>query len=170
MAFASSTMAALQIAGAAFSAIQGIQRQQAQEAANERQYQNSIRAYSANVNQTNLMAAQEREAAMQKLEANNQKARAAQARATTAAGESGISGISVDALLGDMTFDEGQYDSAVMTNYDRSITAINNQRENVYAKASSEINSLKTPEMPDYFGAGLKIYNAGKEAKWWGQA
>lgn len=133
----------------------------AQSDANQRQYENTMRAYRENVNQTNLMAQQEREGALQSVEANSLKARAAESTATVAAGENGISGLSVDSLLGDINAKQGRYDSSIQTNLDRSEGAIRNQRENVYANAASQINSLQTPAAPDYLGAGLKILSTG---------
>lgn len=160
---------ALTIASAASGVIGQQQAQSAQETANQRQYDNQMRAYNANVNQTNLMAEQERSAAMQKLEENNSRARSAMATGTVSAGESGVTGLSVDALLGDLSGKQNRYNTSVMTNLDRANSAIQNQRDNVYADAASAINGLKTPQAPDYFGAGLKIYSAGKDAKWWGK-
>jgi len=132
----------------------------AQSAANQRQYENTMRARAANLNQTNLMQQQEREAGSQQLEQNNMAARAAKSTATVSAGESGISGLSVDALLADLGTKQNRFNSSVVTNYDNSSMAIANQRENVDINAASQINSLKTPAMPDYFGAALRIGNA----------
>jgi hypothetical protein len=132
----------------------------AQTAANQRQYDNTMKARAANLNQTNLMQQQEREAGSQQLEQNNMAARAAKSTATVSAGESGISGLSVDALLSDLGTKQNRFNSSVVTNYDNSSMAIANQRENVDINAASQINSLKTPAMPDYFGAALRIGNA----------
>lgn len=150
-------MTALAIASSVASVVGQQQAANAQAATNQRQYENTIRAYNANVNQTNLMAAQEREAAVQKLNENNSTARAAQAKATVAAGESGISGLSVDALLGDMSFKQNEFSTSVNTNLERANSAIQRQRDNAYFSAASTINELKTPAMPDYFGSALKI-------------
>lgn len=154
------TMMVLSIASSVASVVAQQQAADAQAAANQRQYDNTMQAYRANVNQTNLMQQQEREGAYQKIEENSMRARAAQAKARTASGESGISGLSVDSLLGDMEFDRNRYETSVRTNYDRAEGAIRNQRDNVYFNAASQINALKTPEMPDYFGAALRIGNA----------
>jgi len=132
----------------------------AQSAANQRQYENTMRARAANLNQTNLMQQQEREAGSQQLEQNNMAARAARSTATVSAGENGISGLSVDALMSDLGTKQNRFNSSVVTNYDNSSMAIANQRENVDINAASQINSLKTPAMPDYFGAALRIGNA----------
>jgi hypothetical protein len=106
------------------------------------------------------MQQQERESAMQRIEENNLKGTAAQATARTAAGEAGISGLSVDALLSDLGTKQQRFNSSVGTNYDRTSQAIAIQRENVDTNAASQINQLKTPAMPDYFGAALRIGQA----------
>jgi len=160
MCEATTLLAIASIASATTGVIAQEQAASAQEASNQRQYENTVRAYSANVNQTNLMAEQERAGAMQKLEENNMNARAAQSTATVAAGESGISGLSVDALLGDLSGKQNRYNTSVMTNLDSANSAIQNKRDNVYADAASTINGLKTPAMPDYAGAALKIAGA----------
>ena len=128
-----------------------------QEQTNRRQYENSMKAMAANVNQTNAEHMQQREASVQKLQENNMAATAAKATATTAAGEIGISGLSVDALLSDLSGKQGRYTDSVTTNYQNAEMAINNQRENIGINASSQINSLKTPQAPDYVGAALRI-------------
>jgi hypothetical protein len=158
-------MLAVSVASSVGSVIAQQQAADAQAESNRRQYDNTMRAYRENVNQTNLMQQQEREGSLQKVEDNNMKARAAQSTATVAAGEKGISGLSVDALMGDISFDQGRYNSSVQTNFDRAEGAIRNQRENVYANAASQINSLQTPATPDYLGAGLKIAQAGYDYK-----
>lgn len=131
-----------------------------QEQVNQRQYENSMKAMAANVNQTNLEHMQQREAGIQKLEENNLNARAADATAQVAAGENGVSGLSVDALLADLSGKSGRYTSSVVTNYDNSEMAINNQRENIGINAASQINQLRTPAAPDYAGAALRIGSA----------
>lgn len=150
----------LQIVSAVGGVVAQQQKADAQEQYNQRQYQNTMQAYRANIAQTNLQQQQEMEAAAQATQDNNIKARAAASRAQTAAGESGVSGLSVDALMQDIVFDQGRYNSSVKTNYDRSSAAIQSQRDNVYANAASQINGLKTPEMPDYLGAGLRVAQA----------
>lgn len=132
-----------------------------QERSNQQQYENSLKAMAANVNQTNAEHMQQREASIQKLEENNLAANAAKATALTSAGESGISGLSVDALMGDLATKQNRFTDSVTTNYQNAEMAINNQRENIGINTASQINSLKTPAMPDYAGAALRIANAG---------
>lgn len=158
-------LAIASVASAAGTVVAQSQAADAQSASNQRQYENTMRAYRENVNQTNLMQQQEREGSLMRMEDNNLKARAAASTAAVASGESGVSGLSVDALLGDISFDQNRYNSSVQTNFDRAQGAISNQRENVYANAASTINGLQTPAAPDYLGAGLRIAKAGYDYK-----
>lgn len=156
-------MTGMLVLTAASTGMQVYQQQQAadlQEQANQRQYQNTMKAMAANVNQTNAEHMQQREAAMQKLDENNMQARASRSTAQVSAGESGISGMSVDALLSDLGNRQQRFNSSVTTNYQNAEMAINNQRENIGIDAASQINSLKTPAMPDYAGAALRIGTA----------
>lgn len=140
------------------------QAARSQEQTNQRQYENTLRSMAANVNQTNAEHMQQREGSIQKLEENNMNARAAAATATTAAGESGISGLSVDALMSDIGTKQNRFNSSVDTNYQNIESVINNQRENIGINAASQVNQLKTPAMPDYFGAALRIGDAAYRA------
>jgi hypothetical protein len=158
-------VAGLQVASAAGTLIAQQQAASAQTKANQRQYENTMRARAANINQTNLMQQQEREGAMQKLEQNDLAARAATSTARVASGESGISGLSVDALLSEIGTKSNRYGSSVTTNYGNTSQAIAIQRENVDINAASQINNLKTPAMPDYFGAALRIGKAAYDYK-----
>jgi hypothetical protein len=167
---------ALSIASSVAGVVAQQQAADAQEAANQRQYEAAMRARAANLNQSNLQMSQEREAAVQKLEENNLKARGAAGAARVAAGESGVSGLSVDALLADLGNNQNRYNSSVVTNYDRSMGAIENQRQNIQASAESTINSLKTPAAPDYLGTALRIGNTvydydkkQNNGKWFGK-
>ena len=156
------TTAALVITAATSAISIDAQQQQVKytNAQNEQQYKNAIAARDANVNQTNLEMVQERENAMQKLEQNDLKADAARATAYTASGESGVSGLSVGALLDDLSMSQGRYDSSIATNYERSRVALENQRQNANISAANVIAGMKSPGMPDYATAGLRITNA----------
>jgi hypothetical protein len=135
------------------------QRQQAkaQNAYNNQQAKNAMEAYKANIAQTNLKQSQEHAAATQKINENNRAAEAAKATALVSAGESGISGLSVDALLANLSGEQARYNESVNQNYQNASMAIDNQRTNAQVEAASQINSLKTPQSPDYLGAALRI-------------
>lgn len=138
------------------------QRQQAkaQNAYNEQQAKNVMESYKANIDQTNLRQSQEQAAATQKINENNRAAEAAKAKALVSAGESGISGLSVDALLANLSGDQARYNDSVNQNYENASMEIDNQRKNAHINATSQINQLKTPQSPDYLGAALRIGTA----------
>ena len=99
---------------------------------------------------------------------NNAAARRDISRATVSAGESGISGLSVDSLLAELGGAAGSANTSAEVNYLRKDAALEQDRSNIYttktnnwAQTASAINSLKTPTQPDYIGAGLRIANAG---------
>ena len=131
-----------------------------QEDANNRQFANTMQAFRDNVAQTNLMQSQEQAQAIQQKTQNNLQAQKALSTATVSAGESGVSGLSVDALLSDLAGSRDRFNESVDQNYANASAAINNQRQNLGTQAASQINSLRTPQMPDYLGAGLRIATA----------
>lgn len=156
-------MTMLAIASTVASTAAQAQAARVQSAMNQRQAQNAIRAANANYAQVNLEGLQQAEATQQKLSQNNLAATAAASTARTEAGERGVSGLSVDALLAEIGSNQNRYETSVRTNYDRATGALDNQRENIYASAQSTINGLKAPPMPDYLGAGLRIGGAINE-------
>ena len=147
----------------------------AQAATNQRQYDNQMAAYNANIAQSNTDLAnlnrlkqQEAEDASAKKIGVNAEARRDMAKATVASGEAGVSGLSVDSLLAELGGKAGNANTNIETNYLRRDNALEMDRSNIYttktnnwAQTASAINSLKTPTQPDYIGAGLRIAGAG---------
>ena len=157
-------MCSIPLALSITSTVAGVYGQQqeakAQQAYNDQQAKNAMAAYRANLEQTNLKQSQEHAAATQKVNENNRAAEAAKATALVSAGESGISGLSVDALLANLSGEQARYNESVNQNYENASMAIDNERTNAQVNAASQINSLKTPKSPDYLGAALKIGQA----------
>ena len=154
------TLLALSVASTVAGVYGQQQQAKAQNAYNNQQAKNTMEAYRANLAQTNLMQSQEHAAATQKINENNRAAEAAKAKALVSAGESGISGLSVDTLLADLSGEQARYNESVNQNYQNASMAIDNQRTNAQVNAASQINSLKTPQSPDYLGAALRIGQA----------
>ena len=150
-------MTAATIASVAISVNAQNQNVNYQNKQNQRQYDNAMQAMAANVNETNREHMQEREGAMQKIEQNNLNARSAEATATTSAGENGVSGLSVGALLDDLAGKQGRFNDSVTTNYQNAEMALDNQRTNIGINAANTIANLKTPMAVDYASAGLRI-------------
>lgn len=133
------------------------QTAKAQAAANQRQYDAQMTAYNANIANANWMKTQEADNLAQKQIENNAQARREMAKATVSAGEAGITGTSVDALLAELSGNAGDANTTAEVNYLRRDRAIEMDRMNAWSGTASAINSLKTPQEPDYLGAALRI-------------
>lgn len=137
------------------------QQKKMQEEANQKQHDSSMTAYRHNLANIEVQRNQMAADATQQVNGNNAASRAAQGHAQVAAGEAGVSGLSVDALLQDIAAEAGFDNTSVEENYLRNNTALNARRENVFNSTVSDINSLKPSMSPDYLGAGLRIAQAG---------
>lgn len=138
------------------------QRQQAkaQEDFNQRQYQAAVENRNENLAYNNAQAEQERQNATQRLDSIEQERQAKTATARVASGEAGVSGLSVDALLSDISGSAGDASTATITNYLRGQQTIDMQRMNINTSARSTVNSLKSVTRPDLIGTGLAIGSA----------
>lgn len=125
--------------------------------ANRRNYENQMTAYRYNLANANATKVQESENLSQKKIENNAEVARQQATATVAAGEAGVSGNSVGALLAELGGRGGQANASAETNYLRTDRAIEADKMNMWAGTASNIGQLQTPATPDYFGAALKI-------------
>lgn len=132
------------------------QQADAQSDANRRQFANIQQAQEDNSNQITLQRNQQTDSASQQINANNTALREAQSTQVASAGPSGLS---VDALLGDMGRKGATYDQSVTANLDRVNQSLDNQQLNVNRGAASSANQMKTPQQPDYLGSALKIGN-----------
>jgi hypothetical protein len=159
-------IAALALTAASTGASLYTQNQQmhAQEDANQKQYDNTMTAYRTNLANIEVSRNQATADATQKLTENNAAGRAAQASATVAAGEGGISGTSVNSLLRDLAGRAAYDNTNVEENYLRQNQSLNAKRENVFNSTVSDINQLQTPQAPDYLGAAFRIGSAGLNA------
>lgn len=132
----------------------------AQSAANQRNYDAQMVAYNANIANANRTKTDLAASTSQKMIENNAQARRDMSKATVSAGESGVSGLSVDALLAELGGRAGTANSNAQVNYMSQDRAIEADKMNAWAGTASAINSLKTPTQPDYIGAGLRIAGA----------
>lgn len=154
------TLMALQIA----SSVAGLAAQQTavsnQDRANRQNYENQMTAYRFNTANANATKVQEAENLAAKKIDINAETRRKQATAAVAAGEAGVMGLSVDGLLASIGADGGRAISNAETNYLRADRAIETDKMNIWSGTASNIGQMKTPENPDYLGAGLKIATA----------
>jgi hypothetical protein len=154
------TMMVLSIASTAASVYSQQQAQSAQERSNQRQYENQMQAMRYNQANSNFTRVQENENLATQKVTNDAAARRATATAATRAGEGGVAGLSVDALLADINARAGMDNTTAEVNYLRRDRAIQADAYNNWANTASAINKLETPKAPDYLGAALKIGGA----------
>lgn len=133
------------------------QASKAQSAANQRQYDSQMVAYNANIANANWQKTQEADNLSAAKIENNAQARRDSSKATTAAGEAGISGLSVDSLLAELGGSAGRANANAEVMFNRRDRAIEMDRMNAWAGTASAINALKTPQEADYLGAAVRI-------------
>ena len=141
------------------------QQGKSQESANQQQYENSMTAMRTNQATLEAQRSEASRDTSEQLLLNNKAGRAATATAGASAGEAGITGNSVAALLRDLS-GRAALDNAdaIETNL-RQDQGINRARENSYNNTASQINTLVRPKAPDYIGAGLRIAGAAMDYK-----
>ena len=151
------TLTMLSIASSAVGLIQQQQAYQEEKRAATNNYNSQMTAYRYNQANANLEKIAEAENAAEQKLVNDAAARAAKARTTVAAGEDGVSGLSVAALLADIDAKAGRDNVNAEVNYLRRNQAIDAELFNNYTKTSSAINSIAPAKRPDYLGASLRI-------------
>ena len=117
-----------------------------------------------------MQQAQEQVAKAQRIQESTRKAREARATARVSAGQSMVAGLSVDALINDLTREEADYRFSETKN--QEMVDVNRTLRLRDAGLSSQMNLLrinKPIEQPDYLGSlmsgaqtGLSTYGALK--------
>ncbi|MDR7145555.1 hypothetical protein [Rhizobium sp. BE258] len=92
------------------------------------------------------------------------EARAAKATATVAAGESGVNGLSVEALLQEFDGRAASYNDRVDQNTDWTMNQLNAEMKGIRANAEDRINSVQRASKPSFWDAGLRIMGSGLDA------
>jgi hypothetical protein len=165
MCVAAIPLITLAISAASTVATVSAQQQQAQATAdaqnayNRQSEQNAITARNANLANLEVTRNQAYQDTLEQVGKDDLARRQAQATATVAAGEAGISGLSVDALLRDLAGQAGYDNATAYENYLRTDQRINVARENTQNNYESGLNSIRQPQIqsPNWLGAGLKI-------------
>ena len=133
-------------------------QQQAQATASSQERQR----YLAEVSAMRTQQQQEMDARAQRIQEANRKAMEARATARVSAGESGVSGLSVDALLGDLTRKEAEY--TFSEQQQAEMTDVNRQLQLKEAGIGFNRNMLRINrpiEQPDYLGSALGGIQSG---------
>lgn len=149
------------VAGAAIKGIQAV----ADHVGQQQQHDDNEVAAKADLKTTygDLLAraGQERAATAQSIMATDRQARQAQATAAVSAGESGVAGASVDALLQGIDRDRAQANLIGERNLDFTLGQIRREATGARAQALDRINSVPAPNP---WLTGLRILGAGAEA------
>ncbi len=128
----------------------------AQADANEIYKQNAMETRDANYDQLALMAEQERAASEQQIMENDRDALEATERARVAAGEAGVQGLSVDALLADMYGRQARFTDNVTQNLENRSQQIEFEGSNIDRGYRSSVVNLPQVNKPSYLGAAIE--------------
>lgn len=107
---------------------------------------------------------QEEDAAAIQKQDISREARAARATTMAAAGEAGVSGLSVDALLADVYGKEATAKDRISQNSGFTTSNLTREMDGLKAKAQDRINSMPWATGPSPLAAALKIGGVGLDS------
>lgn len=107
---------------------------------------------------------QERSAVVHDKFENQIEAMQARGTAVTSAGEAGVGGLSVEALLRDYYRREGRYNLSVDSNFQMTRSYLQAEMDSQRAQAQNQINAMPKVAKPSFLDAGLRIAGAGLDA------
>ena len=118
--------------------------------------------YLQEVSSMRIQQGQEEVAAAQKINESARKAREARATARVSAGEAGVAGLSVDALINDLTREEAEYSFASQQQLQMNDVGRTMQLQNAGLGFTNNMLRINKPiEQPDYLGAALSGAQTG---------
>ena len=118
--------------------------------------------YLQEVSSMRVQQGQEEVAAAQRVNESARKAREARATARVSAGEAGVEGLSVDALINDLTREEANYNFATQQQLQMNDVGRSMQLENAGLGFTNNMLRINKPiEKPDYLGAALSGAQTG---------
>ena len=118
--------------------------------------------YLQEVSSMRIQQGQEQVAAAQRIQESTRKAREARSTARVSAGEAGVAGLSVDALINDLTREEASYNFA--TQQQTQMNDVNRTMQLDQAGLGFTNNMLRINrpiEQPNYLGAALSGAQTG---------
>lgn len=135
-----------------------------QERVYEQNRKNALAAFEDKQRSVNLQIMQEREsAALEKFD-TALESRAARATNDVAAGEAGVSGITVDALARDFASREARFNDRVDRQSEWTTTQLAADKRGQSYEALDRVNSQPRAPKPSFVGAGLRIAAGGLDA------
>lgn len=152
--FAIQAVSALAGAGATVAGQSGMAK--AQAASNAEAVRNNNRALAENYESLQIAAQQERAASEAQIDENRREALAARETAKVAAAAAGVSGFSVDALLGDLYGQEARFADSVRGQFDNTQAQLAAEGRGMAGTTRARNASLPAIQRPDYITAGTK--------------
>jgi hypothetical protein len=113
------------------------------------------------IGQVNLRQSQEQQSARLSIMEADRQARAADAAARVSAGEAGVQGASVDAVLGDIARQDAEYRTQTNINLQNTLDQLDQQRKAIQTNAH---NIIAQNPAPSGLGLGLNLFGAGLDA------
>lgn len=135
-----------------------------QNKAYERNRLAALQAFESKQRDINEQISQHREAAALEKFDTALESRAARATNEVAAGEAGISGVTVDALARDFVGREQRFNSRVDRQQEWTAAALEADKRGQSYEALDRINQTPRAKKPSFVGAGLKIASSGVSA------
>jgi hypothetical protein len=128
--------------------------------------------YLSEMSAMRLRERQEKVAAAQRIQQSTKAAREARATARVSAGEAGVAGLSVDALINDLTRKQGDFNSSIQQQLNFGEVNRTLGFEDASNRTRMNLLSINRPiAQPDYAGAalsgaqtGMSAYSFGKDA------
>ena len=118
--------------------------------------------YLREVSSMRVQQGQEEVAAAQRVNESARKAREARATARVSAGEAGVAGLSVDALINDLTREEANYNFATQQQLQMNDVGRSMQLDNAGLSFTNNMLRINRPiEKPDYLGAAISGAQTG---------
>ncbi len=150
----------LAVAGAAASYVGQQQAASAQEASNASARQLSIQNQDIQIKSLQNAEDEDSRRASEALIDNQKSAQAARATAQVSAGESGVSGLSIDSLLQDLSMQESLNKQDILQTQDFGQRQRQLDREGVGITTSSQINQLPVVEYPSFLEHAASVGTA----------
>ena len=173
LALGASQATAASVGAAAISTTMGVasagaqmygQRQQAKTQAKVQKNASAAERerYLREVSSMRVQQGQEEVAAAQRVNESARKAREARATARVSAGEAGVAGLSVDALINDLTREEANYNFATQQQLQMNDVGRSMQLDNAGLSFTNNMLRINRPiEKPDYLGAAISGAQTG---------
>lgn len=151
-----SAMVGLTIGAGALDFVGGMQQASAQESANNASRDLAIRNQNLQIQALNNQAEEDAKVTADKMFESNRAAREQQATARVSSGEAGVSGLSVDALLGDFDRQAGENSATFLQSLSFADRQRQIDRESIGITTQSQINQLPFATRPSLAGAIVK--------------